>query len=87
MSKKNEEPALNVNAASPFHVFYEGSAVAVSAYNKVGPFDVLPGHSAFFSVLQAGEVIIDTGKELVNFKISNGFIRVLNNTVELFANI
>lgn len=84
---KREESLLSVNAASPFHVFYEGPALAVSAYNKVGPFDVLPGHSAFFSVLQSGEVVIDTGDELVNFTISNGFISVRKNVVELFANI
>ncbi len=86
MSKK-DDPDLTVNASSPFHVFYEGPAVAVSAFNKVGPFDILPGHSGFFSVLKAGQVIIDTGTDLVNFDISNGFISVRNNTVELFANI
>ncbi len=84
---KAPESTLNVNASSPFHVFYEGPAVAVSALNRVGPFDVLPGHSGFFSVLKAGQVIIDTGSELVDFNISNGFIMVRNNTVELFANI
>jgi F0F1-type ATP synthase epsilon subunit len=87
MGKRSEDPALTVNAASPFHVYYEGPALAVSAFNKVGPFDILPGHSSFFSVLKNGEVIIDTGKELVNFNISNGFISVRNNVVELFANI
>lgn len=84
---KPQAPDLTVNASSPFHVFYEGPALAVSAFNKVGPFDILPGHSAFFSVLKSGQVIIDTGTDLVNFDITNGFVSVRNNTVELFANI
>ncbi|MFI5240574.1 MAG: hypothetical protein ACHQUB_02605 [Candidatus Saccharimonadia bacterium] len=82
-----EEAVLTVRASSPFKVFYEGNATAVSAVNKVGPFDVLPGHSAFFSVLESGEIIIDTGSETVSFDISNGIISVRNNIVELFANI
>ena len=84
---QSEDAQLTVSASSPFHVYYQGPAVALSAVNKVGPFDVLPGHSQFFSVLRAGEVVIDTGTELVNFTISNGLISVRNNDVELFANI
>ena len=34
---------LTVIARAPFTVYYEGPASAVSAKNRVGPFDILPG--------------------------------------------
>lgn len=87
MGRKAEAERLTVNASSPFHIFYVGQASSISAINSVGPFDILPGHAGFFSVLKAGEVIIDTGTELVNFTLANGIISVRDNQVELFGNI
>jgi F0F1-type ATP synthase epsilon subunit len=46
-------------ARSPFHIYYEGMATALSAANRIGPFDILPGHADFFSILASGDVVID----------------------------
>lgn len=78
---------LTVIARAPFEVYYEGAAKVVSAENKVGQFDILPGHADFFSVLIPGEVTIDTGKEPVSFNISDGIIAVRDNEVMLFVNM
>jgi F0F1-type ATP synthase epsilon subunit len=78
---------LSVIARAPFHVYYEGSAQVVSATNEIGPFDILPGHADFFSILDPGEVTIDTGAEPVTFEISNGIVAVRNDEVMLFVNI
>ncbi|HET9174059.1 MAG TPA: hypothetical protein VFN56_02120 [Candidatus Saccharimonadales bacterium] len=78
---------LNVIARAPFEVYYEGPAKVVSAANRVGQFDVLPGHADFFSVLSPGEVIIDTDKDPVSFEISDGIIAVRDNEVMLFVNM
>lgn len=81
--------ALKIIARAPFHVYYEGEAVSLSASNSVGPFDVLPGHADFFSILAPCEVSIDNGKdkEPVQFEIRNGILTVRDNEVMLFANI
>lgn len=79
---------LSVIARAPFTVYYEGEANAVSAVNRVGPFDVLPGHADFFSVLEPGQVVIDTGdKEPVMFDIHAGIITARSNEVHLFVNM
>lgn len=83
---ENKDP-LTVIARSPFHVFYEGEAKSVSGENKVGPFDVLPGHADFFSMLKAGEIQIDTNEEPVSFPVTNGIIAVRDNEVMLFVNM
>jgi F-type H+-transporting ATPase subunit epsilon len=78
---------LVVSARGPFNVYYEGNATAVTATNRVGEFDILPGHADFFSVLSPGEVIIETSAEPVEFSISNGIVTVRDNEVLLFVNI
>lgn len=86
MSKDN--PALlRVIAREPFKVHYEGPAKIVSATNRVGRFDVLPGHADFFSVMSPGEVVIETEKETVNFAVSGGIIGVKDDEVMLFVNM
>ena len=78
---------LSVIARAPFNVYYEGDAEAVTATNKVGTFDVLPGHADFFSILSAGEVIIEASQKPIGFTISNGIITVRDDQVYLFVNI
>ncbi|HZL07646.1 MAG TPA: hypothetical protein VFC50_00430 [Candidatus Dormibacteraeota bacterium] len=87
MKHKTEATQLTVIARAPFHIYYEGPARLVSAVNRVGPFDVLPGHADFFSVMSPGEVIIETDSDSVNFNITNGIIGVRDDEVMLFVNM
>lgn len=86
---RKEVPTLNVIARAPFHVYYEGTATVVTATNRVGVFDILPGHADFFSVLSPCEVLIDVeeGKPSVSFKITHGIVTVRDNNVMLFVNM
>lgn len=84
----NKQGMLNVIARAPFTVYYEGEATAVSAMNQVGPFDVLPGHADFFSVLEPGQVVVEIPNgEPVSFDINAGIITARNNEVHLFVNM
>lgn len=87
MKQNDTATSLSVIARAPFHVYYEGQAQSVSAVNKVGPFDILPGHADLFSVLSPGEVMIETGKNTVNFSVTNGIVTVRDNQVMLFVNM
>jgi F0F1-type ATP synthase epsilon subunit len=86
---KHDSTSLKVIARAPFHIYYEGDAVSLSAFNEVGPFDVLPGHADFFSMLTACKVSIDNGadKDPITFEIRNGILTVRDDEVMLFANI
>lgn len=87
MSKAPKIHPLHVIARSPFHVYYEGDAQVLSASNKVGPFDILPGHADFFSMLRPGEVIIGTDDDSISFTINNGIITVRDDEIMLFVNM
>jgi len=84
---KSDTKVLSVIARSPFHIYYEGSATSVSAANRVGNFDILPGHADFFSVMEPGQVIIETDGEPIIFDITNGIVAVRDDEVMLFANM
>jgi len=87
MKHPTDAPRLQVIARAPFKVYYEGPAQSVSADNRVGQFDILPGHADFFSVLNPGDIQIITDAEPVRFPISSGIITVRDNEVLLFVNM
>lgn len=89
MSQPAEAMMLTITARAPFHVYFEGQAVSLTGYNSVGPFDILPGHADFFSMLEPCEISIDegNGKEPTVFEINNGIITVRDDHVMLFANM
>jgi F0F1-type ATP synthase epsilon subunit len=79
---------LKVKVFSPYQTFFEGTAISLSALNQTGPFDVLAGHSNFFSVIKPGRVTVDTGfNNPVVIEIESGVLRVTDNTVTLYANV
>lgn len=87
---KNPETSdlLRVIARSPFELYYDGEADAVSAVNRVGNFDILPGHADFFSMLEAGPVEIRHGdKDPIVIDTTNGIITVRQNEALLFLNM
>jgi F-type H+-transporting ATPase subunit epsilon len=86
--KDDENAVLKVIARAPFHLYFEGEAKVVSGANPVGPFDILPGHADFFSVMLPGEVIIEPKDgEPVTFDITNGIVTARDNEVMLFVNM
>lgn len=88
MAKNNLTYSLNVLARSPFELYYEGEAAALSAQNRIGAFDILPGHADFFSMLEPGEITIQiTDKEPVKIDAKSGILTVRDNQAYLFVNM
>lgn len=87
--KVDPKARLKVVARSPFHVYYEGESDAVSARNRIGDFDVLPGHADFFSILESGQIIIETGPDSdpIVFMANNGILTARSDEVLLFVNM
>jgi F0F1-type ATP synthase epsilon subunit len=72
---------------SPYQTYYQGDAVSLSAANRTGPFDILPGHINFFSLLTGGTVVVNTGFQRLEFQIGRGVLRVSRDEVTLFADV
>mgnify|MGYP000859539573 CR=1 FL=1 len=86
-ASSKSSPTLHVIARAPFHLYYDGPALSLSAENKVGKFDVLPEHADFFSMLKPCEVTIETETEEITFPLRTGMLTVRNDEVMLFVNM
>lgn len=85
--KNEQQQQLNVIVLSPYETFYDGVANSVSAVNKIGPFDVLPGHINFMSLLSRGSIKLNTPSGEKSFKLERGILKVHDNQVKVFVNI
>lgn len=78
---------LVVKLYSPYKVYFKDSADSVSAVNKTGPFDILPGHHNFLTLLEKCEVTIRQPNKSLNFKIARGVMHVKKNSVTIFLDV
>lgn len=91
MSKKHNstnEAELEVKVYSPYQVYYNDKASSISAENDTGPFDILPRHHNFMTLVNPCEVIIrNEGTEDIRIRISKGVMHVRSNKVTLFLDV
>jgi F0F1-type ATP synthase epsilon subunit len=78
---------LTVRVNSPERVLWEGKAVWVSSKNSQGPFDILPFHSNFVSIIENEKIVINTGKELKEYTFPHSVMYVHSNSVYIYTNI
>jgi ATP synthase, Delta/Epsilon chain, beta-sandwich domain len=87
-SKKSDKPTMEVKVASPFNTYYTGQAFSLSGVNATGPFDILPEHHNFISLLEPCTLVIRTvGGEEQKIDISGGLIHVKADRVTVFLDI
>lgn len=80
-----EIPQFHVKVYSPFHTYYDASALSVSAENDTGPFDVLPHHKNFLTLLKPCEVIIRAeGNKEERIRITQGIMLVKADEATIF---
>jgi hypothetical protein len=87
-AKDTGKLTMQVRVYSPFRDYYDGTAFSISAVNATGPFDVLPRHHSFISLLSAGELVIrpGTGGEQ-KVVISGGIMHVKADQVIVFLDV
>jgi F-type H+-transporting ATPase subunit epsilon len=73
---------LKVSVISPESVLFEGEtdSVVVPAYD--GEVGILTGHAPLMALLGNGELRVGAGSAR-RFKVSGGFLQVLNNDVRI----
>ena len=80
--------SLHVKVYAPFREYYDGQAFSVSAENDTGPFDILPNHHNFITLLKACDVLIrtiDRGDQKI--RISGGIMHVKANQAIVFLDV
>jgi hypothetical protein len=79
---------MEVKVSSPFRDYFDGKAFSISGENATGPFDILPRHHNFISLLGACELVLrseDNGEQRI--KISGGIMHVKADKVIVFLDV
>lgn len=79
--------SLQVKIYSPFKTYFSGPASSVSAENDTGPFDVLPRHHHFMTILNAGDITVRSEQNEQKFRIARGIMHVKNDKVVIFLDV
>lgn len=77
---------IYVKVYSPLKVYFDGFAKSVSAINETGPFDVLPRHKNFLTLLSPCDLVIRAAAEQ-KMHVSRGVLLVRNNQITVFLDV
>jgi F0F1-type ATP synthase epsilon subunit len=82
-----ERQTLHAKVYSPFKTYFNDDAFSISAVNSTGPFDVLPEHHNFITLLNACELTIDRQEGPIRIRITRGIMHVKANNVVVFLDV
>jgi len=85
--KPDDQLTMHVKVYSPFKVYFDGTAVSISAVNATGPFDILPKHHNFMTLLIPCEIVIRTATTETRIKISHAVMHVKADKVIVFLDV
>lgn len=78
---------MHVKVYAPFKTYFDGIAKSISAINDTGPFDILPKHHNFITLINAGDVVVRTDTREEKFPISHGIMHVKADDVVVFLDV
>lgn len=88
-AQKDSKPIMSIKVYSPFKVYYDEESYSISGINATGPFDVLPHHHNFMTLLSPCELNIRpvNGRTEQKIRISGGLMHVKADKVTIFLDI
>ena len=88
-AEKNDDGMLSmqVKIHSPFKNYYDGDAFSISGENATGPFDILPRHHNFISLLSPCELIVRSPRGDEKILIGGGLMHVKADKVIVFLDV
>lgn len=68
-------------------IAFEGELTAVSSVNRMGPFDVLPEHANFVSMILQHVILHKPDGQIEEYTMDNGVLLVEKNEVRVFLGV
>jgi F0F1-type ATP synthase epsilon subunit len=85
---KNSKPTMAIKVYSPFKTYFDETGYSISGQNETGPFDILPHHHNFMTLLGQGELVIrPVNRPEEHIRISGGLMHVKADKVIVFLDI
>jgi F0F1-type ATP synthase epsilon subunit len=82
-----ENLKMRVKIYSPFRVYFDEEAFSISGVNATGPFDILPRHHNFMTLLNTGDLVVRTPRGMQKIRISRGIMHVKADKVIVFLDV
>lgn len=79
-------PKIHVNIKDRGKVFFDGEVNAVTSFNDLGIFDVLPMHENFISLIK-NKIILHDDRNQKEMKIESGLLRANGNKVNIYLGV
>ena len=77
--------AMRVSVLSHEQTVYEGDATSVVAPAWNGQLGILRGHAPLMALLGEGVLRIENGRETLQFRVSGGFLQVVDNVITVLS--
>ncbi|MGH7158236.1 MAG: hypothetical protein ACREGD_04190 [Candidatus Saccharimonadales bacterium] len=86
---KSTQPTMRIKVHSPFKTYFQDDGYSISGVNATGPFDILPHHHNFMTLLSACELSIRTlgPPGMQKIRISGGLMHVKADKVTVFLDV
>lgn len=84
---KKRPPLLDVKIRSYQKTLFQGKLRAVSSQNDRGPFDVLPQHANFISLIKKEIILHQPNKTKKTLRIDSGLLQVWENQVSIYLKV
>lgn len=78
---------MKVKVYAPFKVYFDGMAQSISAVNDTGPFDILPMHHNFMTLINPCDIVVRTDKGEEKVTVSRAIMHVKADQVVVFLDV
>ena len=79
---------MHVKVYSPFKTYFDSDAYSLSAVNGTGPFDILPSHKNFMSLLVPCTIKVHASKgDDLSLDVTRGVMHVKSDQVTVFLDV
>ena len=85
--KAGDDKHMHVKVYAPFKVYFDGLAISITAVNDTGPFDILPKHHNFMTLISPCDIIVRTDNGEEKIPIQRGIMHVKADEVVVFLDV
>lgn len=86
-SDNSGQKTMRVKVYSPYKVYFDGDALSISAESATGPFDILPKHHNFITLLEPCDAVVRTTKGEQTIRIGGGVMHVKADDLVVFLDV
>jgi F0F1-type ATP synthase epsilon subunit len=76
---------LNLTVKSATKTIYQGQVAAVSFTNRLGPFDILPGHKNLIALIVNKMTLYLDEKRQVDIPLTKGVVKVAQDNIVVYV--